>query len=210
MRRFATAALLAIALGAAASAPASAQLRPNPPVGMTGVRGGGVPVVGWYAMGSVFCAAISPMIGTVMLGREMTLSEVYHSTFGCVLGPLGWVIADWLVPPDRVTPGRPGHPRGKPPRLRQARGRHIDLPPSGATDFVPNEVLVVFDGRATARQRARMMQALQLTPLETQRFATHRPNRRAPAHRRRPLGARDADRDAPLRRGRLGPAELVL
>ena len=29
------------------------------------------------------------MIGTVVLGREMTLSEVYRSTFGCVLGPLG-------------------------------------------------------------------------------------------------------------------------
>ena len=137
MRRFATAALLAIALVAAAlrAGVRSAQAQ-SAAVGADGaVRGArrAIAPLGWYAMGSVVCAAVSPMIGTIVLGREMTLSEVYHSTFGCFLGPLGWLIADWLVPPDRVTPGRPGRPRGTPPRARQARGRNIDVPPAGAT-----------------------------------------------------------------------------
>jgi Subtilase family len=175
MRRFATAAFLAVALSAAVIMPASAQLRPPPgrgvPVGVTGVRGG-VPAVGWYAMGSVFCAAISPMIGTVMLGREMTLSEVYHSTFGCVLGPVGWLIADWLVPPDGVAPGRPRRLHGRPPgRGGHGGGRHIDVPPPGETRFVPNEVLVEFRGGATTQQLTRLLRNLQLTRLESQHFA---------------------------------------
>jgi hypothetical protein len=40
---------------------------------------------GWYVMGSVACAAVSPMIATVVLGRELTLSEAYHTTLGCML-----------------------------------------------------------------------------------------------------------------------------
>jgi subtilisin family serine protease len=176
MRRFAAAALLAIAMTAGALDRASAQIAPPPPlpgrgvpVGVGTVRGG-VPVVGWYAMGSVFCAAVAPIIGTAVLGRELTYNEVYRSTFGCVLGPLGWLIADWLVPPDGVTPGRPGHPRGPPRRLRQGRGRNITVPPAGETRFVANEVLLEFRAGASALRLSRMAQALQLTHLETQSF----------------------------------------
>jgi subtilisin family serine protease len=34
------------------------------------------------------------MIATVILGRELTISEAYHTTLGCMLGPLGWLLAD--------------------------------------------------------------------------------------------------------------------
>jgi len=74
MRRIATAAILIIATVIGALTPAFGQ------------RGGGgndipslvstrsstaMTPLGWYAMGSVACAAVAPMIGTVVLGREM-------------------------------------------------------------------------------------------------------------------------------------------
>ena len=46
------------------------------------------------------------MIGTVILGRELTLNEAYRSTLGCVLGPVGWLLADALVPPTNTGPTR--------------------------------------------------------------------------------------------------------
>jgi hypothetical protein len=50
---------------------------------------------GWYVMGSVACAAVSPMIATVVLGRELTLSEAIrraskaqHTAQGRVVGAM--------------------------------------------------------------------------------------------------------------------------
>jgi len=181
MRRVVSAAFLTLAAFFCALEPAAAQLRPPPPV--VNVRGGSsvarpVPAItplGWYAMGSIACAAVAPMIGTVVLGREMTLSEVYHSTFSCVLGPLGWLLADQLFPPGIGTPGRPGQPHGRaPPRGRQAGDRNISVPPLGATGFVVDEVVVEIAARATAQQRERMATALLLTPLEARRFTLTR------------------------------------
>jgi hypothetical protein len=113
-------------------------------------------------MGSVACAAATPIISTMVLGRELTLSEVYHSTFGCMLGPLGWLLADALVPPT----GAP--PRQVPPR-RTAHGRDISIPSRGATGFVPDEVLFESAG-ASPRRLAVMARRLHLTRIETHRF----------------------------------------
>lgn len=177
MRRVVSAAFLTLAAFLGALEPAAAQVRPPPPV--VNVGGGSsvarpspaITPLGWYAMGSIACAAVAPMIGTVVLGREMTLSEVYHSTFSCVLGPLGWVLADQLFPPGIGTPGLPGQPHGRaPPHGRQAGGRNISVPPLGATGFAVDELLLEIAASATAQQRERMATALQLTRLETQSF----------------------------------------
>ena len=45
------------------------------------------------------------------------------------------------------------------------------MPPAGAANFVPNEVLVEFRAGASARQLALVTSRLQLTQLETQTFA---------------------------------------
>ena len=102
MRGFLKRGSLAAAIVVGAFAPAFAQSTvpppniPNPPV-TTHVHP--ITPLGWYAIGSIGCAVISPMIGTVILGRELTLNEAYRSTLGCVLGPVGWLLADALVPP---------------------------------------------------------------------------------------------------------------
>jgi hypothetical protein len=61
------------------------------------VVGAFVPAFAQSTIGSIGCAAILPMIGMVILGCEMTLNEAYWSTLGCVLGPVGWLLADALV-----------------------------------------------------------------------------------------------------------------
>jgi hypothetical protein len=119
-------------------------------------------------MGSIGCAAISPMIGTVILGRELTMSEVYHTTLGCMLGPVGWLLADALFPPAVMgTDTKVGSQQRKPGRV--ARGRHFNIPPAGETRFVSNEVLLEFSS-GTMRPREALARALQLTQLETQTF----------------------------------------
>ncbi|MBI4365482.1 MAG: hypothetical protein HY543_01545, partial [Deltaproteobacteria bacterium] len=109
------------------------------------------------------------MIGTVVLGREMTANEVGRSTLSCFLGPIGWWLGAQLFPLDVATPPRtaPAKPSGP----RQARGRNINVPPAGETHFVPNEVLVEFDAGTTAAYLAALARSLQLTQLETQTFA---------------------------------------
>jgi hypothetical protein len=81
MRRFARAALLAIVMLGSALKPAFAQLAGggNNPIPPVVTRGGAITPLGGFVIGSVACAAISPMIGTVVLGRELTYSEVYHT-----------------------------------------------------------------------------------------------------------------------------------
>lgn len=169
MRRIAAAAMLVIAMVLGTQSPVLAQFGPPPNNNSTPpvfTRGQAITPLGFYVMGSIGCAAASPIIGTIVLGRELTAAEVNRSTLSCVIGPLGWVIGPMLFPDVVVTQGR--SPRTPPPRgLRQARGRNISIPPPGVTSFVPDEVLVQgADGASLTRIAA----SLQLTLLETQTF----------------------------------------
>ena len=182
MPRFAGAALLALAIMAGASAPASAQdVRPPVPVvrgaGAGAVVGGGATFtpLGGYVFGSVFVAAAAPIIGTIVLQRELTYSEVYHTTLSAFLGPVGWLIADRLFPPGRSGPNG-GAPPGRAPPARtpqqgnQGGGRNITVPPPGVTDYAVDEVLLETAAGTSDRQLNAMAAALQLTLLETQSF----------------------------------------
>jgi len=93
MRAFAKAAVLAAAVMIGAHSPAFSQaINALPPPVIN--RGGPITPLGGYVTGSIACAAVSPMIATVILGRELTIIEAYHTTLGCMLGPLGWLLAD--------------------------------------------------------------------------------------------------------------------
>src|SRR5450759_5174377 len=74
MRRVATAAIVVIATVVGAHNSARAQsTAPNIPL-PPAARLGPTPLV-WYGIGSVACAAVSPMIATVVLGRELTATD---------------------------------------------------------------------------------------------------------------------------------------
>ena len=137
-------------------------------------RGTPITPLGWFVIGSVGCAAVSPMIATVILGRELTLNEAYRSTLGCFLGPIGWLLADALVPPTVTTQiqTRTQTQTSKPPprQQRTGRGRNFKIPPQGETRFVANELILEFAPGATAQMRNTLANTLQLTELETQRF----------------------------------------
>src|SRR5262245_21620380 len=168
--------LLAIATVADALAPAYGQATiPNIPPPPTTIIDRGAPItpLGWFVIGSVGCAAVSPMIGTVILGRELTLNEAYRSTLGCFLGPIGWLLADALVPPTITTQIQIQTQTSKPPPRQQRtdRGRNFKIPPQGETRFVGNEILLEFGPGATAQMRNALITTLQLTELETQTFA---------------------------------------
>jgi hypothetical protein len=171
MRRVAQAALIAIAVVAGAIAPARAQsVAPNnPPV--TIVTHGAINPLGWFVMGSVACAAISPMVGTVILGRELTIGEAYHTTLGCLLGPPGWLLADALFPPTAIGTTPPTPPKQPRSPRRVTQGRHFSIPAAGATSLVLNEVLLEFAAGTSAQTRDALARTLQLTQLETQTFA---------------------------------------
>jgi len=171
MRGVLKTALLAVAILIGAFSPTFAQTLPNNPTTPVTVvtRGTTITPLGWYAIGSAACVVISPMIGTIVLGRELTISEAYHGTLGCLLGPVGWLLADALFPPGTPGPGGAGTPPRKPGGT--APGRHFSIPPLGETRLVGNEVLLVFVPGASPRARAALANALQLTQLETQTFA---------------------------------------
>jgi hypothetical protein len=152
MRRAASAALLAIAVGLGGLTPAQAQVGPPPPPTPTPV-GPVITSLGGFVMGSVFAAAAAPIIATIVLGRELTLTEAYR----LILGPVGWLL----------TSGGGNLPPKNPP----AHGRNINIPPPNETHFVPNEVLVEFDAGTSARYLDALGRSLQLTPLETRAFA---------------------------------------
>src|SRR5574340_99610 len=76
-----------------------------------------IPPLGIYALTSVGCAAASPILGTAILGRALTMSEVYHTTLGCFLGPAGWLRADVLMTLPGANPPEP--PAPPPPHLTQ-------------------------------------------------------------------------------------------
>lgn len=143
---------------------------PNPiPVPATTTTTGSTALtpLGVYAIAAPVCAAVSPMIGTLILQREMTVAEVWRSTLGCFLGPVGWAIAPLLFP-DAVTAAQPVR------TSRQQRGSgnngRFRAPPRLETRFVPNEVLVVTRTTLRPATRDALLRRLQLTVLETQSF----------------------------------------
>jgi subtilisin family serine protease len=177
MGKLARAVLLAIATVAGALAPAYGQSTlPNIPPPTIIDRGAPITPLGWFVMGSIGCAAVSPMIGTVILGRELTLNEAYRSTLGCFLGPVGWLLADALVPPTITTQiqtqTQTQTQTSKPPprQQRTGRGRNFKIPPQGETRFIGDEILLEFGPGANARMRNALFTTLQLTELETQTF----------------------------------------
>ncbi len=172
MRKFAKAALLAIAMVACALAPARGQsVAPNNPPVTIVTHGATITPLGWFAMGSIACAAISPMVGTVILGRELTIGEAYHTTLGCLLGPPGWLLADAMFPPAVVIATQSTPPKQPRSPRRVTQGRHINIPPAGATSLVLNEVLLEFAPGTSAQMRNALAQTLQMTQLETHTFA---------------------------------------
>jgi subtilisin family serine protease len=160
MRRVAWAALLAIVVGLGALSPARAQVAPNttpPPVGTA------ITPLGGLVLGSVAVAAVAPIVGTIVVGRELTPNEVYRLELSTLLGPVGW----WLG--NRYFPDASGA-GNSPPKSPQPHGRNINIPPLGETHFVANEVLVEFDAGTSARYLDALARGLQLTPQETRRF----------------------------------------
>ena len=170
MRAFAKAAVLAAAVLIGALSPAFSQATNGPPPVIS--RGGPITPLGGFVIGSIACAAVSPMIATVILGRELTISEAYHLTLGCVLGPVGWLLADAMFPPTATVTNTntppPQQPR-KPKRV--ASGRNINIPPSGETRFISNEILLRFAPGTSERARSLIVDQLNLTLLESQTFA---------------------------------------
>src|ERR1019366_7169723 len=149
MRRVAIAAILVIAtiVGAHNSAWAQPTVAPNNPLPPP-TRLGPTPLV-WYGIGA-----------TASEGGRMALS--------CFLGPVGWLLGPVLFPDPIVTTTPP--PQNPPPHgTRQARGRHIDIPPRGVTSFV-REVLLEFEAGTSAQYIAELARALQLTLLARQSF----------------------------------------
>ena len=130
----------------------------------------GITPLGWYVMGSVFFAAAAPIIGTIVLGHEMTPNEVYRSTLTSILGPVGWLLGNQYFPD---APGGPNAPAKNPPShgTHQGQGRNISIPPPGETRFVPNEVLLQVNAGASTQLLDRIASSLQMTRLETQSFA---------------------------------------
>jgi hypothetical protein len=176
MRRVVAAALLAVALSLGASASAQAQCITNlcvaPPTTVTTTTTVTRPItpLGWYAIGSLGCVAVSPMAGTLLLGRKLTVMEVDRMTLSCFLGPLGWVLGPALFPdPVLTTTTPPPNPPNQPPP-RQARGHHIDIPSRGIVAFVNNEILTETESGTPAQYLNVVARRLGLTLLETQSF----------------------------------------
>jgi hypothetical protein len=167
MREFAKAAVLAAAIMLGALSPAFSQATNAPP----SVINRGVPItpLGGYVIGSIARAAVSPMIATVILGRGLTISEAYHTTLGCMLGPVGWLLADAMFPPTvAVTNTRQPTPPRKPKRTTS--GGNVNIPPSGETRFIANEILLRFAAGTSERSRSLVVGQLNLTLLESQTF----------------------------------------
>ncbi len=128
---------------------------------------GTIPPLGIYAIGSIGLGAAAPIIGTIVLGRELTPSEVWHLELGIFLGPVGWLLADQLFPPGAVPPG------GSPPSGPGQGGgnSNVNFPRAGQPFFVPNEVLIELDTGTSAAYLARLLRRLHLMVLDTQTFA---------------------------------------
>src|SRR5262245_45989632 len=92
-----------------------------------------------------------------------------------MLGPIGWLLADAMFPPAATATGthQPTPPR-KPKKKNVASGRNFDIPPSGETRFVDNELLFEFSSSTAPGIRDALARALQLTQLETQAISRWR------------------------------------
>ena len=121
-------------------------------------------------IGSVACAAAAPIAQTAILGRELTLNEAYRTTFGCMAGPVGWLIADWLAPPTVGLPTPPNPTPGPRSPNQRSGGRNISIPPSSEIRLVRDEVLLQFEPGVSQRALERIASQLQIAPQETQRF----------------------------------------
>ncbi len=175
MRAFAKAAVLAAAMLIGALSPAFSQTTNAPPPVIG--HGGPITPLGGFVIGSIACAAVSPMIATVVLGRELTISEAYHLTLSCMLGPVGWLLAEAMFPPTATvtttttTNNQPPREPRKPKRVTSGRNNNINIPPSGETRFITNEILLRFGPGTSEQSRSLMLNRLNLTPLELQTFA---------------------------------------
>ena len=170
MRRLAAAAVLAIAVSLSGLMPALGQIctfacvnNPPPPVTTRPIT-----PLGFYVIGSIGCAAAAPIAQTAILGRELTMNEAYRTMLGCVAGPVGWLIADWLAPPIG-TPTPPTQGPQQPPRQRIS-GRNISIPPPNEIRLVRDEVLLQFEPGISQRMLTRIASQLQIEQLETQSF----------------------------------------
>jgi hypothetical protein len=121
-----------------------------------------LPPAGFFAMTAIGAAAIAPMVGTIVLGRELTISEFWHIELNLFLGPPGSMLADRMFPPGQ------GGPPGTPPG--QGGNGNVHFPRPGEIHFLPNEVLIVFDAGASPAYIARLAARLHLTILQTQNF----------------------------------------
>jgi Subtilase family len=177
MRRVAAAALLAIATVIGSLQPGCAQPAPAPSrLGAAPTNSGLFTPLSGVVFGSVVCAAVAPMIDSAILGRELTMREGWGAILSCVLGPLGCIVADHLIPPEPPPPITqvsltPTQPPPRPPRGRHhAHGRNISIPRRGVA-FAPNEILVEIEPGTSPQDLITMANRLELTRLESQSFA---------------------------------------
>ena len=83
---------------------------------------GKISPAGAYALTAVGCAAVSPIVGTVVTGRQLTQREVFVSTANCAVPIVGgWAMNYWfdyygwdkpkgkerLIPANRMTKKEP-------------------------------------------------------------------------------------------------------
>jgi subtilisin family serine protease len=163
MRRLVIVALLSLVAGLGAIAPGRAQSTPPAPLPPPAM-GGPLTPLGGVAIGAVAAAALGPIVGTIVAGRELTPNEVYRIELSALLGPVGWWLGNRYF---SDTPGSSGpQPKNPPPQ-----GRNINIPPPGEIHFVANEVLVEFGPGTSARYLDALGRRLQMTPLDTQTFA---------------------------------------
>ena len=170
MRRVAAAAILSTLAAFLFPSAVLAQFAgppPTPTPAVTVSRAAITPL-GIYALGGIGCAAASPIIGTIVLKRELTGTEVRRSTLNCFLGPVGWVVGPVLFPGEAVAVEPPRTPTRR--GAGKARGRNIAIPPPGETRFVPDEILLDVAASVTPRALDAMARRLQMTLLETQSF----------------------------------------
>jgi subtilisin family serine protease len=166
MRRIALTAVMVIAAVIGGHESARAQILAAAPVPVTTRP---LTPLAWYGVGSVACAVAAPMLGTLIAGRELTVTEVDRMALSCFLGPVGWVLGPVLFPEPVVTLNSPT--RNPPPRVpRPTRARRLDIPGRGETAFVSDEVLVEVEAGTPDDYLNVVGRNLQLTRLETQRF----------------------------------------
>ena len=141
------------------------------------------------------CAAVAPIVGTIVLGREMTGARSSRSTLelsssdrsdGC--SPTGCSRPALRRGRRRTAARQPPHAAAapRPQYQRSAAGANaISCPTKCCSNSAP----------APRRSRlAQLASQLQLTLLETQTLRAHRPHAASASASRQPFGARDAAR----------------